>query len=404
LTARPPTGRTSVRLLLVALTSIFLAEALVMGLLTVLPPLAKWSQAVVDAVLLTLLIFPVLYFSMLRPLLRADAALRRGQEELEGRVEERTRELANASRQLARSVEGLERSNREVTLLGEMVDLFQACRTTQEANDVIARCASRLFSGVSGALYVFRAPRNLVERAASWGRRAGGDGAFAPDQCWALRRGRPHVVEAASPIVCSHLANGGPAAALCLPMMAQGEALDVLVLRADGPAEPGADLAGGSGLEGSLRLARAASEHIALALANLRLRETLKGQAIRDPLTGLFNRRYMEETQEPELRRAERRGSALGIVMFDIDHFKLFNDTHGHEAGDLALREMGAFLLKHVRGEDIACRYGGEEFALILPDASLAATKARAEGLREAVKNLLLGPGVGSERRQTGAP
>jgi len=107
------------------------------------------------------------YFSTVRPLWRADAALRRGQEELEGRVEERTRELANASRQLARSVEGLERSNREVTLLGEMVDLFQACRTTQEANDVIARCASRLFSGVSGALYVFRASRNLVERAAS---------------------------------------------------------------------------------------------------------------------------------------------------------------------------------------------------------------------------------------------
>ncbi len=136
------------------------------------------------------------------------------------------------------------------------------------------------------------------------------------------------------------------------------------------------------------QLAVSMAEHIALALANLKLQETLRNQAIRDPLTGLFNRRYMEESLEREVRRAARSGASLGMIMLDIDHFKRLNDALGHEAGDAVLTALSNFLQAQVRGGDIACRYGGEEFLLMLPEASLEATYERAERLREAVKNL----------------
>ena len=130
------------------------------------------------------------------------------------------------------------------------------------------------------------------------------------------------------------------------------------------------------------------ADHIALALSNLTLMDTLREQAIHDSLTGLFNRRYMEETLKRELSRAARKNVPLGIIMLDLDHFKQFNDTFGHSAGDALLRELGVFFQSHIRGEDIACRQGGEEFMLILPEASLDNTRKRAEHLGEEVKHL----------------
>ena len=121
---------------------------------------------------------------------------------------------------------------------------------------------------------------------------------------------------------------------------------------------------------------------MALSLSNLNLRETLQHQSIRDPLTGLFNRRYMDETLERERQRAARSDTSLGVIMLDIDHFKKFNDMFGHEAGDTVLEELGVLLKNHVRGSDIACRYGGEEFVLILPESPLEIVIERAELIR----------------------
>src|SRR5687768_16460014 len=115
------------------------------------------------------------------------------------------------------------------------------------------------------------------------------------------------------------------------------------------------------------------SEHIALALANLKLREKLEMQAIRDPLTGLFNRRYMEESFEREVARAARSYGHVAAVMIDLDHFKRYNDTFGHAGADAALRETSNVIRANLRPEDIACRYGGEELVLILPDTSIEA-------------------------------
>jgi diguanylate cyclase (GGDEF)-like protein len=125
-----------------------------------------------------------------------------------------------------------------------------------------------------------------------------------------------------------------------------------------------------------------------LALANLKLRETLHQQSIRDPLTGLFNRRYLEESLNREIHRALRTERSLAVVMIDVDRFKQFNDTFGHDAGDAVLRELGTFLQTHVRTSDIACRYGGEELTLIFPDADLEDAAHRAEALRQGIKEL----------------
>lgn len=126
----------------------------------------------------------------------------------------------------------------------------------------------------------------------------------------------------------------------------------------------------------------------ALVLNNAQLREALREQSIRDPLTGLYNRRYMEEALRQQLHRVTRQLHPLGIIMIDIDFFKRFNDNHGHAVGDALLRELGRFLQSHIRVEDIACRYGGEEFLLIMPDAALEVVQVRAEYLRQAVRRL----------------
>jgi len=215
---------------------------------------------------------------------------------------------------------------------------------------------------------------------AVWGDTSLGERVFAPDDCWALRRGRIHWVEdTRTGLLCKHLHRPSPPGYLCVPMMAQSEALGVLHLS---QAEDSCMT------ESKQRLAVTMAEHIAMALSNLKLHETLRSQSIRDPLTGLFNRRFMEESLELELRRASRNQRPLGVIMTDLDHFKHFNDTFGHEAGDTLLRELGALMQTNIRGEDIACRYGGEEFTLIMPEGSLEVTRQRADFLREAIKHL----------------
>jgi diguanylate cyclase (GGDEF)-like protein len=132
-----------------------------------------------------------------------------------------------------------------------------------------------------------------------------------------------------------------------------------------------------------------------MALANLKLRETLRTQAIRDSLTGLFNRRYLEETMDRELNRIKRLEAQLAVIMMDLDHFKAYNDTYGHNAGDELLSALGRMLKSQIRGEDIACCYGGEEFLLIMPGTSLEVALERAELLRQTVQTLhLQNPGL----------
>jgi len=290
-------------------------------------------------------------------------------------------DLQRLNQQLKGRVNELGSRNREMVLLGELSDFLQACLTVDEAYQAIATLVAPLFPGSSGGVFAINPSENWVEAMATWGTALASQTLFSPKSCWALRRGRPHLVtQPQSGLRCPHIhSDSSPLESFCVPMMAQGKALGILYISSP---------QGGQLTEAKQRLALTVAEHLALSLANLKLRETLSQQSIRDALTGLFNRRYMEESLEREIHRAQRHQRPMGIIMLDIDHFKHFNDTFGHEAGDAVLRELGIFLQQSVRASDIACRYGGEELMLILPDASLADTKQRAEQIRQDVKGL----------------
>ncbi|MDP2324095.1 MAG: sensor domain-containing diguanylate cyclase [Gammaproteobacteria bacterium] len=174
---------------------------------------------------------------------------------------------------------------------------------------------------------------------------------------------------------------------VCLPLIAGGEALGSLWLAAPGTPDETAE--NGGEIDGDrMDFYVAVAETLSFAIANLRLRETLRYQALRDPLTGLFNRRYLHDVVDHELQRAASRNQELSVVMFDIDHFKRLNDAFGHAAGDTVLARLGALLREWVRADDIAVRYGGEEFTIVLPDTSSELAVARAESLRQAIASL----------------
>jgi diguanylate cyclase (GGDEF)-like protein len=290
--------------------------------------------------------------------------------------------LRQANEQMGQFVNELQGRNQEIALLNEMSHLLQVCQSENVAYKIIVDLSNQLFPRTAGALYLVNAARTLVSAVASWGDLPSVERMFVPDDCLALRRGLTHPLsEDQAAQHCLHLGEPLPAVTFCLPMQAQGETIGVLHVQSRQR----------DNLDDAKRqLAYTVVEQAGMALSNLKLREALREQSIRDSLTGLYNRRYMEAVLKQQLNRVTRQLHPLGIIMIDIDHFKLFNDTCGHAAGDQLLRELGQFLQSHIRGEDIACRYGGEEFILIMPDASLEAAQQRAEYLRQGARGLRL--------------
>lgn len=283
-----------------------------------------------------------------------------------------------AERALRGIIERQSRVLEEVSATSRMMELLQVCHSLAEMAEVICGALPKLLTGVDGAFYVARGPENTLELQARWGEPAPAQ-SFAPEDCWALRRGHPHLFDPARPgIACAHAGSSGRAC-LCVPLVADGYAFGVLHLNAAG---------GGRIPSGVQRLAATLTEQLALAVGNLKLQESLRTGAERDPLTELYNRRHLEISLQRELARAQRHGYAVSAVMLDVDHFKDFNDTNGHEAGDAVLREVAQVLKRHTRAEDIACRWGGEEFLLVLPGCAVDDAYAKAEAIREAIAQL----------------
>jgi len=277
----------------------------------------------------------------------------------------------------------LEQRNQELALVGEMVEYLQAVESSDEIFEIAASFCSRLFGALSGGLYLQNESGHDLEAVTSWGDGAWGDQVFSLESCWAMRRGRRHgSLTASDSPRCAHAADDA-AALLCIPLIAQGQETGLLVLADSGTVNS-------SGMSpsraASEALAVSVCEHLGLALTNIRLRESLREQSIRDPLTSLFNLRYLEETLEREISRSARSGKPIGLMMLDIDNFKAFNDTFGHSGGDALLCELGALLDSATRVEDAACRYGGDEFVVLLPESSLDVMLQRAEEVREAPK------------------
>lgn len=289
---------------------------------------------------------------------------------------------ASASLQLAGNLEKIERSSADLQTLGRYTGLLQSCANPEEALEISARTLEALMPEVSGSVYLLRASNDRAENIVSWGKPLVETAAFlAPGDCWAIRRGQPHVVDDLQrDASCPHIARPQPGqcvATACIPMSAQGLQIGFLFLSGNGP-----------GPLPRLAIAESAVEQLSLALSNLRLRESLRLQSIRDPLTGLYNRRYLEESLTREIARCGRRDFPLSVLMLDVDHFKQFNDTHGHGGGDALLAAVGQLLTSRLRGEDIACRYGGEEFTVILPESDTTSALRQAEELRLALSQM----------------
>jgi len=298
--------------------------------------------------------------------------------------------IQEVHQQLDRAMQESERLSVESARLNNVVDILQSCQSLDEAYRIIGDTLPSILAASAGALCITNPSRNIVEAVSTWGQGKATEAAFAPDHCWALRRGKMHVVEdATSPLRCAHVVGALEVGHVCVPLAAQGETLGVLCLEESrDSASALVTREGERPIAALARQALAIGERLSLALANLRLQEALRRQSIRDPLTGMFNRRYMEESLQRELKRAARDRQAVALLMLDIDHFKHFNDTYGHQAGDMMLRALGEFLLKRTRGEDIACRYGGEEFVVILAGMTVADALTRADSLRESAKHL----------------
>lgn len=296
-------------------------------------------------------------------------------------------EAHRTSEELEAGMGALKCRNQEISALGEMSRLLQTEMNLVEALEVTSLYTARLLPTTSGSVYLFRNSADLLEMAASWGKAEAGPLTLEPSACWALRRGQTHRHRTPSDLRCRHCeALSDHAESTCLPLMAYGEVLGLLHVISGSEAErPGDDH--------PAELAQAISEQVALALSNAKLRQVLRDQSIRDPLTGLYNRRYMEETLNRELARAQRNEKSLSIVVADLDHFKKINDTHGHPAGDAVLRAATRQIAAMVRASDVVCRYGGEEFVLILPDCVKEAAVLKAQQICDALRRLVIREG-----------
>ncbi|WUR15983.1 diguanylate cyclase [[Empedobacter] haloabium] len=287
-----------------------------------------------------------------------------------------------ASDQLRRAAAVAEKRNLQLLGGGDMLQALELAETTDESASIVARFFHRLLPGLCGSMYLYRHSRDVLERKASWGT-ADDPEIIEPLECWALRKGSAHDDAHGHALRCGHAAaTDASSPRLCVPLVTQGNVIGFITLQ-------GAALAAPDSADDRAWILQLA-EQAALALSNVELRVSLRLQSVIDPLTQLYNRRYLDETLKRELSRAERRGMPMAVLMIDLDHFKRVNDTFGHEGGDLLLRSVATILKQSVRAGDVPCRYGGEELVVLMPDCSLDKAAERAEAIRAAIAGLHL--------------
>lgn len=299
--------------------------------------------------------------------------------------EEEHQELQRSYTTLAHGMTELENKNQQITLLVEMSDIMLACASQDELSLVMQKFASKMLNFASGFLYIMHPSKNYLEKAATWHEPTPQDLTFNPEDCWAIRRGRVHETSSSEEeLCCPHIhttPNKAKLLQVCMPLMAQNDIYGLLYLELKKENQNHLS-------ENQTLVINAFAELTALALANVRLRENLRYQSIRDPLTGLYNRRYLEDFLFKQIHQSERTKEPLALLMLDLDHFKKINDTYGHDAGDLALKNLGRILQTDIQANDLAARYGGEEFIVIFYNTNLELAKTRAEKIREAVSLL----------------
>ncbi|CAM2745530.1 TPA: diguanylate cyclase [Legionella pneumophila] len=315
--------------------------------------------------------------------------LEKGQKETTAQIE-MTRKLMEVNKNLECALYELNHRNKEMQWLKELSSTLQTCLYIKEAYHLIALYAAKLLPESSGVFYVMHPSRNYLEAMSSWGDSLIEERIIKPDDCLGLRRGSIYTVEEPQKdLICPHhKINSNLRPYTCIPLFAQSDILGLVCMEWKSfkkEAEEEINKENNQEI-----LASMMAEQIALGISNIMLRETLRNQSLRDVLTGLYNRRYLNEALDRELNRCARKSLSLAVLMLDIDHFKQFNDKFGHEAGDMVIQAFANVLRQVTRKEDIACRYGGEEFILIIPEIDLEAALQRAQSIHDAVSRIHL--------------
>jgi diguanylate cyclase (GGDEF)-like protein len=305
---------------------------------------------------------------------------------------ESARLLGEKAAELGVAAEQATRRNRELRLIAEMLRTVEALPSSVDAGAAVGRYVARLLPELGGSFFLLRDEDGMLERQAQWGEASSQPAEMELQACWALCHGTRYKADGHKDPSCPHVRPGAPdAVRICIPLVSHDDLVGMMQLEGLS-AEPARQ-------EEQERLAVAIAEQLALALGNARLRESLRRQSVLDPLTGLFNRRYFDETLKRELARARRKSVPMSLLVLDIDHFKRVNDDFGHAAGDAVLRALGQQIRASIREGDVACRYGGEEFVILMPECGVEVSSVRAGLLREAIAAAILnGDGQGPER------
>jgi diguanylate cyclase (GGDEF)-like protein len=292
-------------------------------------------------------------------------------------TEKQTREQIEAANiRLQEQTSRLRNYNQQLAQLHSLTQAMQSGKTVVEAMSLALGPLQELFAGCAIGIYVKNPSTDVFSKAAEAGRLQM-KSVLSPSECSSLRDGLIRAIDPnCSTCLYSKKTERFKGKAYAIPLRDEDEIIGLLVVENRNGQMPDEEI-----LEST-------SDHMKTMLRNKLLQQELTEQSTRDALTGLLNRRFMEETLRATVARAKRTGEPLAVVMLDIDHFKRLNDTFGHQAGDEALRIVSRLIQKSIRTEDVACRYGGEEFALIMPGATLAIATARAESLRRAVSQL----------------
>ncbi|MEZ9872609.1 MULTISPECIES: sensor domain-containing diguanylate cyclase [Vibrio] len=279
--------------------------------------------------------------------------------------------------------ERIRQRTHEIELMHRLATMLAACSNMVEAQQIVSDILPRILGQVNGSVSLMRASRNQLVTQLDWGETWPGSVSFAPEECWSLRKGRAHLSNNDfHSLTCGHMHEMDNNQTLCIPLTAHGNTIGIMHLyfgQGDIKIDPIIE-----------QLAFSVSEHLGLALANLSLQEKLRSQALSDPLTGLFNRRFFEQKLEEHSMNSATSEQPLSLLMLDLDHFKRFNDNFGHDAGDFVLKEISALLKQSVSEDEVACRLGGEELAVLLPHYSMQEATEFGQTLCDAVRSMHL--------------
>ncbi len=274
---------------------------------------------------------------------------------------------------------------RQLELFSQMGESLEKCRSNQEIGVTCRKYLPYIFREFSGGITLISEPSDQMQYFESWSDYTTVDRFqdFPKSDCYASKAKSFHISDKVSR--CKHCQDS-TACYVCVPLQTPLEFFGVLHLKSSSRSQH----KNHQEISNQKDLITRVAANISFALSTIQYEKLLETEATEDTLTGLYNRRYLDKYFNIELARYERKPIPISVIMIDIDHFKNYNDQYGHETGDQVLHSLGLILKKSVRGSDFACRYGGEEFILILPETDLDAAFKRAEKIRKEVKNFSL--------------